>query len=223
MISDQQTKRIEKLKTDEFYLIGFEKKDENVYDILMTGSKKDVYKVVLTIDGHMKCNCPDSESHAKKYGVLCKHICFIYLKICKGTDLNFFTTKKLKNDDIGILKARTELLTSVDIAKKYYEKYLNQTSNTSEKKTNLSFDEAKREIDMSELECPICFEELKSSIKYCPDCSNPVHEKCVLKWLESHDSCIYCRSEIWSKYNNEKKAEKKENNDKYKYINVSAS
>lgn len=204
MISEQQKKRIDKLDIDEFYLIGFDGKE-----ILMTGSTKNVYKVTLSNDGSLSCNCPDSETHAKRLKVMCKHICFIYLKICKSTDLSFFNTKKLSNNDIVNLELRTKTLTKTDIAKKYYDNYL---SNIMQK--SLNFDEAKRENTCDGVECPICFDELTTNIKFCPNCSNPVHEKCIIKWLEQHNTCVYCRSDVWKKYNN------KEGEINDKYINL---
>jgi hypothetical protein len=216
MISEQQQKRIDKLDTDEFYLIGFDEKE-----ILMTGSTKNVYKVSLSNDGSMTCNCPDSETHAKRFKVMCKHICFIYLKICKSTDLTFFNTKKLSDNDISKLEARTKTLTSTDIAKKYYDNYLSHITN---KSLNLNFDEAKRENSCDDAECPICFEELSLNIKFCPQCSNPVHEKCITKWLEQHDTCVYCRSDVWKKYNNNDNDNDNDNDNekemKSKYINL---
>jgi hypothetical protein len=199
MISEQQQKRIDKLDTDEFYLIGYDGKE-----ILLTGSTKNVYKVSLLDDNSMVCNCPDSETHAKKFKVLCKHICFIYLKICKSTDFSFFQKKKFSDNDIAKLEIRTKILTSTDIAKKFFDNYQSHIANKF-----LNFDEAKRENACEDVSCPICFEELVSNIKFCPQCSNPIHEKCIAKWLEQHNTCVYCRSDVWKKYNN------KENVDKY--------
>lgn len=176
----------------------------------MTGSTKNVYKVCLLNDGSMTCDCPDSETHAKRFKVMCKHICFIYLKICKSTDLTFFNTKRLSDNDIAKLEARTKMLTSTDTAKKYYDNYLSHITNKS-----LNFDEAKRENSCDDAECPICFEELISNIKFCPQCSNPVHEKCIIKWLEQQDTCVYCRSDVWKKYNNDNNDDAKEIRGKY--------
>jgi hypothetical protein len=195
MISEQQQKRIDKLNTDEFYLIGY-----NGKEILMTGSTQNVYKVTLLEDNSITCDCPDSETHAKKFKVMCKHICFIYLKICKSTDLSFFNKKKLSANDVAKLEIRTQTLTSTDIAKKFYDNYLSHITNES---LDFNFDEAKKENACEDIDCPICFEELTLNIKFCPQCSNPVHEKCILKWLEKHNTCVYCRSDIWKKYNNE--------------------
>ena len=57
---------------------------------------------------------------------------------------------------------------------------------------------------MDDMECPICFEELKENMKFCPECSNPVHEKCIEKWIATHKTCVYCRSDVWKSYGKEK-------------------
>ena len=202
MISDQQQKRIDKLICDEFYLIGLNDNDEENDDkdnkknteILMTGSTKNVYKIELHKNGSLSCNCPDSTSHAKKHGVVCKHICFIYLKICKCTDMKFFETKRMKKSDICKLKLRTLAMTQTGIAKQYYDIYLELQKGDDP----IDFDIKQKEID--EEDCPICFDGLEGTLKYCPVCSNAIHQKCVEKWLTTNDTCVYCRSDIWKQY-----------------------
>lgn len=219
MISDQQQKRIDKLVTDEFYLIGLNDKTDTYEDseILMTGSTKNVYKINLSNNGSMVCNCPDSSSHAKKHGVVCKHICFIYLKICKSDDMTFFEKKKLTTLDISKLKLRTEMVSKTATAQKYYNKYMKQTKGD----TELNFDEAVREIeDLDELECPICFDGMKDDLKFCPECSNPIHKKCVEKWLESNNTCVYCRSDIWKNYGSAKSKKISQDSSQYQYVNL---
>lgn len=195
MISAQQQKRINKLNEDEFYLIGFNEKKE----ILMTGSKKDVYTINIADDGHLSCNCPDSISWAKKFGIVCKHICFIYLKICKSEDMTFFERQKLSNVDIQKLNSRTKILINGDVAKVFYQNYLAKTTN----KSVDQFSKAKRENVLEDACCPICFDDLIDNIKFCPECSNPIHDKCIEKWLEKNNTCVYCRSNVWKNYKQE--------------------
>lgn len=192
MLSEHQQKRVNKLKEEEFYLIGFDGEK-----ILMTGSKKDVYTVKFGEDGALKCNCPDSCINSKKYDIVCKHVCFIYLKICKSIDLVFFETKKLTQIDIDKFKMRTKLLVSDEQAQKYMELYKKNMNNTS----NDLFNTATRKDVLEDTYCPICMDDLVDDIAYCPQCSNPVHNKCIMKWLETNKNCIFCRSDVWKKYN----------------------
>lgn len=194
----QQYKRIEKLKTDEFYFLSFQNNE-----ILMSGSTKNVYRIIINENKSLTCDCPDSKSHAKKQGVLCKHICFIYIKICKSTNLDFFATKKLTDEDIQKLNKNTQIS---EIAKKYYDKYISLNN-----PNNCNFDEPSRELE-DDIMCPICFDDLieniktKQNIKFCPDCSNAIHQKCIDKWFENKNNhnhnCVFCRSDCWSKYGN---------------------
>ncbi len=179
----------------------------------MTGSQKDVYTVTLEENGSLKCSCPDSNSHAKKAGVVCKHICFIYIKICKGVDMDFFEKKKLTQLDIDALKTRTQILISGGTAKKYYKLYIDAITNTTD------FTVAKRDGVLEDACCPICMDDLVSDVVFCPSCSNPVHDKCIEKWLEQHKTCIFCRSDVWKKYHS---SSTDVNDDKIgkKYINL---
>jgi hypothetical protein len=195
----EQQKRFNKISTEEFYLIGNEQ-SENDITLLMTGSTKNVYKISLKNDGFVTCNCPDSETHAKKHKVLCKHLCFLHFKICKSTDVTFYMTKKLSQNDREKLIDKLNSLKNTEISKKYYENYIKKINK--DKCCDDDFNKAKRDIDIVDMDCPICFDELKDNIKFCPECSNPVHQKCIDKWMESHDECIYCRSDVWKKYKN---------------------
>ena len=90
----QQLIRIDKIHNDSIYLLT-KNNEINKYIFEICGSTKNVYKVQLYKKSKMiYCNCPDSNSYAKKYGVVCKHICFILLihlkyKILWLLDLNF--------------------------------------------------------------------------------------------------------------------------------------
>jgi hypothetical protein len=195
----EQLKRFQKISTEEFYLIGNEQNNDGNIKLLMTGSTKNVYEINLHDNNLVTCNCPDSTTHAKRHNVLCKHLCFLHFKICRSTDVSFYSTKKLSNIDREKLIERLNILKNTEISKKYYENYIKKLNGEKES----DFDKAKRDIDINDADCPICFDELKDNIKFCPECSNPVHQKCIDKWMESHDECIYCRSNIWKKYKNE--------------------
>jgi hypothetical protein len=109
-------------------------------------------------------------------------------------------TKKLSQNDREKLIDKLNSLKNTEISKKYYENYIKKINK--DKCCDDDFNKAKRDIDIVDMDCPICFDELKDNIKFCPECSNPVHQKCIDKWMESHDECIYCRSDVWKKYKN---------------------
>ena len=55
--------------------------------------------------------------------------------------------------------------------------------------------------DIHDDECPICFDAFTGANNlFCQTCGNVVHEKCIIKWLETRKDCIYCRSTVWANY-----------------------
>ena len=60
--------------------------------------------------------------------------------------------------------------------------------------------------------CPICFvdfsDEENEELIGCPDCKNTLHKECMEKWLSiGNTTCVYCRSDVWKDYNNNKSAD----------------
>lgn len=52
-------------------------------------------------------------------------------------------------------------------------------------------------------ECPICLEILRKkddNIVKCPICLNAIHKSCMQSWLFYKKKCVFCESEIWSKF-----------------------
>jgi hypothetical protein len=48
----------------------------------------------------------------------------------------------------------------------------------------------------SENDCPICMETLNSNLKELA-CQHVFHESCIDRWLESHNTCPVCRTELF--------------------------
>jgi hypothetical protein len=188
--TQQQEKRRSKLYTDEFYLLQYEP-DESVIHIV--GSTRTIYKVMMK-KGKLLCSCPDAKSHARHHGVYCKHVCFIYEKLGKFTDMGFYDRKVLSEEEWESLETRLiERMTGYyydDIAAEekqemadIYEKYT----------TNHKC----REVG----ECPICYDDMTENIVYCLTCGNPCHMKCMKKWLEmGKEVCVYCKSSCWREF-----------------------
>jgi len=47
-------------------------------------------------------------------------------------------------------------------------------------------------------DCPVCCEEMKheETVIQLPGCGHFFHEDCAMKWLQSHNTCPYCRREL---------------------------
>ncbi len=205
-INIQQKQRYDKIYSEKLFLIKqFNNNSELNFEVV--GSTKNIYKICIS-NNKFSCDCYDAKSWAKKYNVLCKHICFTLFKVLKLKNINnICKCKKLNNEEFkyaqSIIKQNNidEDLISDDLINKY-NKLLNSKNNIFSVDINsLNLDD----------DCPICYETLDGELLKCPQCHNYMHNLCMKKWLQFNKSCVYCRSTIWSKYN--------ESNDDY--INLS--
>ena len=77
----QQLLRLDKIYNEDFFLLD-KYQDDNKLIFKICGSTKNIYEVKLyLISKRIYCNCPDSKSWARKYGVICKHSCFVLFKV----------------------------------------------------------------------------------------------------------------------------------------------
>lgn len=216
-MNSQQQKRYEKIFTEPLYQIDF-KQEADKYVFVISGSTKNVYEVSLK-SKKFECNCPDSKTWSKKHHVVCKHICFVLFRVTKifanlenkvyfGWNIDFptlfFDTHKLSDKEqefVDIFLTKKQFGNDVmneDLKQKYLDKIHNPTGTL--------FTQSTKVLEMTD-ECPICYDTLLSEeiklemLLSCPSCKNYVHPKCMEKWLEYNKSCVYCRSEIWSKLN----------------------
>lgn len=165
----EQEKRYKKVFVEEFFLLNY--KDD---EFIVSGSTKSLYKINLKEYGFW-CSCPDMKSHARRHGVMCKHICFIYHKIGKLNDMDFYERKKLTEEE--------------------YTKLIENLEATNSLKLSIHENTKEREVG----DCPICFDEIAEPV-FCHDCGNATHKRCLEKWLESHDTCVFCRSTCWKTF-----------------------
>ena len=199
----EQKKRYDKINTEEIYLLDkLIEKDNMTFNI--SGSTANVYKVVIYEKyKNIDCNCPDMRSWAKKYKCVCKHCCFILFKVLKAftiSDANsFYNSLHFSNDEMKTMRNKFEqlIITGDIINEEYLEKYKNLNVENFK-----SIFEQKREIKEDDY-CIICFDEYEKDSKNieCPTCHNIIHKQCMTKWLNmGKTSCVYCRSEIWKKF-----------------------
>lgn len=194
----QQLIRIDKIHNDPIYLLT-KNNESNKYVFEICGSTKNVYKVQLYKKSKMiYCNCPDSKSYAKNYGVVCKHICFILLKVFKLIEsetffnLLFFNDTQMKyiNDEFNKL-----IFTENDFIKMEYIDKFNKLEDNS-----ICIQ------DNQELMCIICYDDLDdikniSLNNQCKKCYKIFHNKCLNKWLAlGNYTCPHCRTFIKSNY-----------------------
>ena len=196
-VTPDQYKRLNSIYVDPIYLLNYE---NDVFAI--SGATKNVYKITLypTHDakkyGSFYCNCPDMNNHARKKNVYCKHICFVYSKICKFNRPAFYATKWLSPDELAQLYEKMNRLATVADPQLQNKTLIDKYNNMSHDVIT-THDQFKVNIKnkvITDMECPICFDPFVDTPNlFCQTCGNVVHEQCMEKWLEARDDCIYCR------------------------------
>jgi hypothetical protein len=217
--SDQQYKRLQKVFSENYYVLSFSNEDEKII-IDISGSTQSVYNITINKNsGKIGCNCPDSKSYASRYKCMCKHCCFTIVKIGKLIfNKENWHTLCLNKEEINIILQRLQKTTTIQnnnlkseekseekddidsiVNLELNMKYLSlKSGKTTTSKT--CFEQFEKELSDDD-ECPICFDILKDSdIKNCPTCKNYIHTACIQKWLQTKSTCVLCRSTEWSKY-----------------------
>ncbi len=224
-ISSQQQTRILKVYNEEYYVLDHNITDDKI-NIHISGSSKSVYTISITKNtGKIWCDCPDSKSHAARHNCICKHCCFVMLKIgkiytgciytsknCTLLDQEQIVSRLLKVTssirEVGLEEEDTSLV-NISLKMKYLslkdgknnkEEVLKKPKVPLEEKKKTKFDKSEKELTEDD-ECPICFDVLlNTDIKSCPTCHNHIHTQCIKKWLTTKISCVLCRSDIWKSF-----------------------
>jgi hypothetical protein len=136
------------------------------------------------------CSCPDHKFKSTKTGTLCKHISFIVVRFARMLAADVFQTRCLSAEQAAVLgdllsrplrDVATDGLVAPDFAVP-----------------------AGRVFEADDV-CPVCYEELGAPpppipTAACPNCHQCVHSGCMAVWLERHDTCVMCRSDVWRSF-----------------------
>jgi len=201
----QQLTRVDKIFCEPLYLLS-KKKESNKYMFDVCGSTKNVYKIqIYTTSNMIYCNCPDARSYAKNSGVICKHSCFILMKVLKiPKQVDYFKVYILNTEQMEHINDMFNLL---EFAENEFIKmdYIDKYNNLKDSKITLKSD--------TETLCSICYDELEELENtklnnQCNCCSKIFHNNCLNKWLGfGNTTCPYCRTTIKSNNNNYKSLE----------------
>jgi hypothetical protein len=158
--------------------------------------KREKYEVKMykcnTNEKTFFCNCPDHKFNSTKHNMVCKHICFLVCKIGKILDSEFFNSKQLTPEQHDILLQRVINTQELLLEGSIYNPPRNAT-----KEIFMNKSKHIEEHDM----CPICFDNISDrEILSCPNCKNYVHNECMKVWLETKNTCVFCRSDVWKIY-----------------------
>lgn len=221
-----QKKRLNKIYKEDFFLLDV-KKDGDKYVFHISGSTANVYTIQIKPNiKNMSCDCPDANGWAKKQGCLCKHCCFLLVRVLKFSESELENDILLDSDHKFGTKVLKETITKSDkmiksgmylkedfVNQKYIDRFKNLKSDKGKKKTDYEVHKELTEED----ECIICFDTLAGqkdeNMVACPVCNNVLHKKCMEKWIDNgNKNCVYCRSKVWEKYGKENSVTK---GDKY--------
>lgn len=206
----QQHKRFVKIFSDKFYVVDWSKHGptsptETLLTFKISGSQKTVYTITASNTGRFSCDCLDMLTHCKKNNCVCKHICFVVIKVMRDHDLGFFQ----KNNFQLNIRVINEFLSKKDaISLKHQNNDLTQQylQNVDVKKM-FNVDTSDHH-ETTHDDCCICYEDIQMTnnhtcLRKCPRCRNILHKVCIEKWLLSSQSCPLCRSS-WQEYNKTK-------------------
>lgn len=185
-----QETRIQKALSEPFYVLDVTNIEGPVTKVKASGSKQDVYTINLTHrSATVSCNCPDI--HARKHQVLCKHICFILLKVGKlqkgvlehGASIGPIHFQTILDNFQSIWS--DSAVVNPDLIKRYKQLVDKGTI-------------VPRNIDDI---CVICFDSMtKDTMKTpCNVCLNGLHTLCFEQWTKASPKgkqCPFCRSTL---------------------------
>lgn len=229
-MNNSQKKRYDKISTEPFYLLSKKYENgeysfdmsgshQDVYTV-------SIFDDTTDLQGKLTCNCPDMGSWAKRQHVVCKHCCFILFNVLKiftkmSDKICINNNNKTKTDFFNLLELE---LTELDLIKDFFDKitlinneytdselikkYNKLMEDVNSGKVTLTFEgiDNTKKIEQDD-ECPICSCQLLENddtidkLLACPICHAYIHKECMDIWIKhGHDTCVYCRSDIWKKY-----------------------
>lgn len=205
---------------DDKYIFDMSGSKQDIYTVV-------IYSESSNDPGQIACNCPDMNSWAKKQHVVCKHCCFILFKVIKCFNktkdkvylnskhsiikTDFFDKLWLNQQELDFIKQLFDKITLINTEytdSKLIEKYNKLVNDVDTGKVILSFEgKNNTKVIESDDECPICSctllenDDTIDTLLSCPICHAYIHKECMDIWIKhGHDTCVYCRSDIWKRY-----------------------
>tara|TARA_B110000285_G_C14816015_1_gene464207 strand:+ start:120 stop:728 length:609 start_codon:yes stop_codon:yes gene_type:complete len=194
----QQIVRIDKIYDQSIYLLN-KVEESNKYIFNVCGSTKNIYSVkIYKYSKMIYCTCPDTKSYAKQAGVICKHACFILLKVLKLINSDDFFNILLFNES-QMNYINNEFNKLIFIENEFIKlEYIDKFNKLTDDKIIVNSE--------SEILCPICYDDLedienKLFNNQCKCCLKIFHNICLNKWINmGNNNCPYCRSIIKSNF-----------------------
>ena len=204
-VSGDQFKRFERMYYEPIFLMNASFGAGGAARFSVSGSRADTYIVSISPPGdgdgggRTSCTCMDWSTNCRRLGCVCKHVCFVLFKVLHLSSADFFVDNRVPESDV------TRALEDISRGRVRDEEdaldhMLDGLSLGAPKVVD--FVTAQRAIEDG-AECPVCYDTLVDGARenrYCPDCRNAIHLKCMRKWISmaARPSCVYCRSSAWA-------------------------
>lgn len=178
MATHAQWMRLDRGTSQPFYVLSSTRTPDGV-ECAVSGSTGTPYTCAVKTLGGITCTCPDMHNGARKQGCVCKHICFLVVKVGKLNPTQYLVDKKLSVCERGVLESRL----------------LDPTQWCTP--TTRQNDPRPRDPDA---DCPVCYNGLAgSSVVTCGTCRNGVHAGCWARWkafrrTAGAATCVFCRT-----------------------------
>jgi E3 ubiquitin-protein ligase ZSWIM2 len=190
MTQRENMARREKAFSDPIYLLGIQPvEDINCRKFNILGATGNEY--LVTISNHFSCTCPDFTRRKN----LCKHLFFVFLRVCKTTIPN---PSELTDDRLQTIFANMP---------EFLEQNLLYSEDNLAGSASASATEEKGYV-MQKIDdcCPICLEELSvedlPSLTFCKfGCGKSVHVQCFNQYTRFTKiiRCMFCRESMVKK------------------------
>jgi hypothetical protein len=197
-----------KIFVEPFFLLSRGGTSGNTLTFDVSGSKQDTYTVGLRDDGVMGCSCMDSRLNCVKKGCVCKHACFVLVRVLRAYDLVFFEELRMPPAAVqsvlatfraGELQISEEEMRAPALAVVAHERRQFRECRLRD------FSVVAKPPEAGD-ECPVCYDLLLTPngppLLGCPDCGRGLHAVCARRWIAvaPKKTCVYCRSSVWAEF-----------------------
>ena len=189
-----QLRRVERMREQPIYLLSVAK-TENQYWFIVMGSQQKKYRVKLNTEAvfpHqlVKCDCMDAKNRSWISKFVCKHGCYVLLKVLK-MPIDVLIEGRVRNHRQLRLHARRVLF---ERGGENASLNLKRSSSSSSSNSEIESEDAEGSFP----ECMICFDLLReSTCQGCPQCRQVFHVHCLEQWFEVDQSqCPHCRASM---------------------------
>ena len=209
MLRTAQLTRIARMQSEPIYLMECVGRRDQDLAFHISGSTRNTYTVTIQKNsGDIKCSCPDARSHAAHQKVVCKHCCFVLLRILRIIEVRdhtsasgFFDSLQLSPQELAAA-ARAFAHISRSGVETSPLPTLAQSSSSSPPVPKMATRYSTSLLDVKPVKegdtCPICFDDLMgTACSACGTCKNSLHTQCLQKWIDmGKHTCVLCRSSI---------------------------